>query len=73
VPTANTYAYHRPSQAAEKEILAVRDEYGKLHALLEKVVPESPERVQALTRLKESSMWAVNALIVADIEKTPTV
>lgn len=67
---SNAYAYHRPSAAAEKTIRDLREAFARLHLLIE-TVPDGEPRTQSLLRLKEASMWATNAVIVADIESIP--
>ena len=65
-----TYAYHKPSEGGTLKIQELREKFSKLHEELEAVAPKSRELSVALTKLEESAMWAIKAVVCNDTEST---
>ena len=69
----NAHAYHRPSGRAEAHMAEARAQYAATVVLIERLLPlDSPERFMALHRLKESSFWLNEGIVLADIQNPPT-
>lgn len=64
------YAYHKPSDAGLSRIRVLRRAFSDMKRVIERNVPDSPERSLALSRLKESSMWANGGVVLRDPSST---
>jgi hypothetical protein len=61
-----TYAYHKPSAEGLVKINDLRQKFSELHAFIDITAPESRERSIALTKLEETAMWAIKAVVCND-------
>lgn len=61
-----TYAYHKPSEDGLEKIRELREEFSRLHDLIEKLAPASRERSVAITELETAAMWAIKAVVCND-------
>lgn len=63
-----TYEYHKPSAAGIEKIAKLREAFSALDDLIEENVPASRERSVAITKLEETAMWAIKAVVHNDPE-----
>lgn len=63
--TKNPFGYFKPDESMLKPIADTRAAYTFLHQFL-MAQPASRERSLAITKLEESSMWAIKGLVLND-------
>ena len=61
-----TYAYHKPSMEGLTKIATLREAFSSIHNLCKETCPDSRERSCALTKLEETAMWAIKAVVCND-------
>ena len=62
-----TFAFHKPSAASLEKITVLREEFSKLHDLIE-ISCLGREKAVALTNLETAAMWAIKAVVSNDPE-----
>ena len=68
------FDYHRPSAEQVEMISILRDSCKTINELILLLVPPGRERVVAITKLEECSMWVNKGIIMADegpVESVP--
>lgn len=60
----HSFGYHKPDEATAKVLTEIRERSLEHAKWLASVLPPSRERSLAFTKLEESSMWAVKALVL---------
>lgn len=63
-----TYAYHKPSSEGLTRIKTLREAFSSLHNLVTETSPNTRERSVAITKLEETAMWAIKAVVCNDPE-----
>lgn len=63
-----TYAYHKPSAAGLEKVAVLRKLFSSVHDQIVELSPKSREQSVALTKLEETAMWAIKAVVCNDPE-----
>lgn len=61
-----TFAYHKPSPEGLTKIAALRNLFSSVHDSIVETSPKSREQSVALTKLEETAMWAIKAVVCND-------
>ena len=61
-----TFAYHKPSAEGLEKITALRELFSSVHSEIKRLAPPSREQSVALTKLEETAMWAIKAVVCND-------
>lgn len=60
-----TFAYHKPTAAGLEKITLLREEFSKMHDLIEANCV-GLEKAVAITNLETTAMWAIKAVVCND-------
>jgi hypothetical protein len=60
------FSYHPPTQEQTERFKSIRDKAWSLALTIVTYCPDSPERDTAITRLRETVMWANSAIALND-------
>lgn len=63
-----TYQYHKPSSDGLEKITVLRELFSQVHDQIDTLAPASREKSVALTKLEETAMWAIKAVVCNDPE-----
>ena len=64
----DAFTYHAPSPVVQAIMANLRGSFQTLAALLDEGIPECREKSLAFTALEETSMWAMKALSLTDLD-----
>jgi hypothetical protein len=68
MPIDKPYAYHKPSSTGLEKINCLRDLFSVVDREMKNVCPPSRELSIAITKLEETAMWAIKAVVFNDKE-----
>lgn len=67
---ASTFEYHNPSDQQKERMATVREAFGLCADVVQRAVPDGPDKTHALRQLRTAAMWA-NVAITRDADGRP--
>ncbi len=67
---ASTFEYLKPTDQQLETMASARDEFRKLTASLDVLLPDGPDKTYVMRKLRECAMWA-NVAITREADGSP--